>query len=443
MSATSPAPATPALGVAAVGLLCLAVAMGIGRFAFTPLLPLMLQEGRIGLPEASALATANYLGYGLGALACALLPWLHQRVPAWPSLPPTRAMRWGLGATVLLTLCMALPWVQAWPWWRFLAGVASALVFVFTSAWSLAGLTARGAPHLGGVIYAGPGLGITLSGLVATALVAQGAGAALSWCVLGLLALLMSGSVWAQLQDAPTGADAGRPAGMAGVAARAADTAKASAGASPALPAAARSPGLPAAPGRSAGELWMLVLAYGLAGFGYIITATFMPVMARQALPGSVWLDLFWPLFGVGVSVGALLTLRLPVHWDRRPLLMAAYAMQALGVVLGLVWPSLAGFAWGSLLVGLPFTAITLFAMQEARRLRPLGAQALMGGLTASYGLGQVAGPLWVRLVLAHTDSTAQGFALALYSASATLLLGWLLYALWIWRCPLASQPAR
>ena len=52
-----------------------------------------------------------------------------------------------------------------------------------------------------------------------------------------------------------------------------------------------------------------LTIAYGLAGFGYIITATFLPVIARAALPGSVWLDLFWPILGIGVAVGAVLAL--------------------------------------------------------------------------------------------------------------------------------------
>jgi predicted MFS family arabinose efflux permease len=136
-------------------------------------------------------------------------------------------------------------------------------------------------------------------------------------------------------------------------------------------------------------------LAYGLAGFGYIITATFLPVIARQALPGSLWLDLFWPLFGIGVAVGALLTVRLPVHWDRRHLLMGCHAMQAIGVLLGMWWPTLAGLALGSLLLGLPFTAITLFAMQEARRLWPHNTSALIGLLTAAYGLGQIRARRW------------------------------------------------
>ena len=77
-----------------------------------------------------------------------------------------------------------------------------------------------------------------------------------------------------------------------------------------------------------------------------------------------------------GVAAGALITIRFPAHWDRRHLLMACYAMQACGILLGVWWPSLPGFALGSLLIGLPFTAITLFAMQEVRRLRPHGTRA-------------------------------------------------------------------
>jgi predicted MFS family arabinose efflux permease len=124
------------------------------------------------------------------------------------------------------------------------------------------------------------------------------------------------------------------------------------------------------------------------------------------------------------VSCGALLTVRLPVHWDRRRLLMGCYAMQAAGVLLSVWWPSLFGFAFGSLLLGLPFTAITLFAMQEARRLRPHDASAFIGLLTAAYGLGQIAGPPLVAALLRHSATPGAGFALSLQIAAATLLAG-------------------
>ena len=67
--------------VALAGMAALAAAMGIGRFAFTPLLPMMLSDGVITLVDGSWLATANYVGYLLGALACMALPWVAPKAP--------------------------------------------------------------------------------------------------------------------------------------------------------------------------------------------------------------------------------------------------------------------------------------------------------------------------------------------------------------------------
>ena len=400
------------IAVALAGLLALAVAMGIGRFAFTPLLPMMLHDGVITLPAASWLASANYLGYWLGAMACALQPWAWRR---WRSLrgsaPPlvhTVAVRVGLVATVLLTLGMALQAPAFWPLWRFLAGVASALVFVYGAGWCLVRLTALGAPALAGIIFVGPGLGITVSGLAATAMVAAGGSAATGWAVFGVLAAVLTALAWPHLRGVVL------------------------------LPAMAPA----VAVGGQGSAMAVFTLAYGLAGFGYIVTATFLPVIARQALPGSVWLDLFWPLLGIAVAAGALLTLRLPTHWDRRHLLIGCYVMQALGVLMGAWLPSLWGFALGSLLIGLPFTTITLFVMQEARRLRPHNASAFIGGLTAAYGLGQIAGPPMVALLMAPgggAGSAGRGFALSLQIAAAALLLGAGLFAGLAHRHPLAE----
>lgn len=394
----APADTIRPIAIALAGLLSLAVAMGIGRFAFTPLLPLMLHDGTVDLAGASWLATANYAGYWIGALACALQPALWRR---WgrPPLAHTAAVRSGLVATVLLTLGMALPLPALWPLWRGLAGMASALVFVYVAGWCLARLAALGAPALAGLIFVGPGLGIAASGLAASVMVACGVRAGTGWAVFALLAAVLTAIAWPQLRGSVT------------------------------APAAAHSGDAP--PPR--GTVPVLALAYGLAGFGYIVTATFLPVIARQMLPGSIWLDLFWPLFGLGVAGGALLTLRLPVHWDRRSLLMGCYGMQASGILLGVWLPSLWGFAVGSLLLGLPFTAITLFAVQEVRRLRPHDASALIGLLTAAFGLGQIAGPPMVAALLARSATPAQGFAWSLELAATALLAGLLMYG-WLVR---------
>ena len=392
--------------LAAAGLLSLAAAMGIGRFAFTPLLPMMLADGVLDLPAASWLASANYFGYLVGALLCTFQPWIWRRLGSPPPPRPTAMVRGGLATTALLTLGMALHLPAAWPVLRFAAGVASAFVFVYTSGWCLAQLALRGVPQMGALIYTGPGAGIILSGLAASGMVALNWTAASGWLIFGALATILAVTVW--------------PAFHAGNEA--------------AAPSAAAPESAPATASQgSRAEMGLLTLGYGLAGFGYIITATFLPVIARQALPGSAWLDLFWPIFGLGVVLGAMTASRVPARWNRRWLLAACYLVQATGVAASLVSPTLAGFALGSLLLGLPFTAITFFAMQEVRRLRPQHAASSIGLLTAMYGVGQIVGPPLAAALLARSATPWLGFSRSLEIAAGSLLFGALMF-LWMAR---------
>ncbi|MCA8017859.1 YbfB/YjiJ family MFS transporter [Burkholderia metallica] len=368
----------------------LAVVLGVGRFAFTPLLPLMLADGSIGLKAGGWLASANYAGYFVGAVSCAAL-----------RVAPARMVRVGLAATVLLTAAMGVGHLlPVWLAVRFVAGVVSAWTFVFVSQWGLRRLTELHAPEWSGVIYAGPGVGIVVTGLLGSALAGQRA--ASGWLGFAALSAVLSVSIWRTFTAAP--AQVVPPGGAA-----------------PHAPAAAAAVDTPArARGHRTDAAWLVVL-YGLPGFGYIITATFLPVIARAALPaGSPWPDLFWPMFGAALIVGAIAAARLPAHWDNRLLLAAGCATQALGIAAGIVWPTAAGFSVGSALLGLPFTAITLFAMREARRLHGERAAGLMGYATASYGVGQILGPLVAAPLAARFGS----FSPALWVAVAALLLG-------------------
>jgi MFS family permease len=461
----------------------LAVALGIGRFAFTPLLPLMLHGGVFGQPQLDIqhggwLASFNYAGYFLGAVTCAAL-----------RIEPARMVRWGLVATVLLTLTMGVA-SQFWIWAavRFIAGAVSAWTFVFASQWGLRRLAELGAHGWGGVIYTGPGVGIVGTGLLVS--VAGGYGATVGWLGFGLIAAALSVVVWpvfgaasgsgeknlrarmvgsgrgdqasvgamsqrvaresgateraaargagtdgvgtygAQFQGAGTqraavqgaAAQSAGTAGTFGAESQGAAAQSAATQATPIQRPAAQPTTTSAAHHATrhhADALW-LILLYGVPGFGYIITATFLPVIARHALPGSAWPDLFWPMFGAALIVGALLAARLPVHWDNRTLLAGCYVLQACGIALGIVWPTAGGFSFGSILIGLPFTAITLFAMREARRLRGDDAAGLMGYATAAYGVGQIIGPLVAAPIAEQTGS----FSPALWLAAGALLLG-------------------
>ena len=396
------------LRIALAGLVALAVAMGIGRFAFTPILPMMLHDGVVDLPRASWLASTNYLGYLVGALLCTFDPWLRRRLGAHGPAEGAAQVRRGLAATAVLTLAMALPWPAAWPALRFAAGVASAYVLVHSSGWCLAQLAARGAPALGGVMFAGPGAGIVVSGLLAGAMVSWQWRASTAWIVFALLAAGLSGAVWAVFRRQHEAAPSDRPPLRTG-------------------PASAPDPQPPGDPAARHGraEIAALAFAYGLSGFGYIVTATFLPVIARAAIAGSPLIDLFWPIFGAGVMCGALLASRLRAAIDRRWLLAAAYLVQSAGIGIGVAWPTEAGFAVGSLLLGLPFTALTFFAMQEARRIRPLAAASTIGLLTTLFALGQALGPPLVAALLHRSGGDAHlAFQRSLVVAAASLLVG-------------------
>ncbi|MDQ0015419.1 cbb3-type cytochrome oxidase subunit 3 [Variovorax boronicumulans] len=365
----------------------LAVAMGLGRFAFTPMLPIMLGEEKLELAGGGVLASLNYLGYFLGAVSCAAI-----------GIKASSMVRGGLVATAALLIGMGL--LHSFTGWGILraaAGVMSAWVFVFASGWGLRRLAETNSPTLAGVIYTGPGIGIAMTGLLGGALGRWGS--EVGWIGLGLLAVVLIAVIWRVFDDGEVaqGGSAKAPVSASSAAASGADRSDA---------------------------IWLVAL-YGLAGFGYIITATFLPVIARQALPGSSWPDFFWPLFGAAIIPGALIGARAPVHWDNRLLLAAAYALQALGVVLSVAWPTIIGFALGSLLLGMPFTAITLFAMREARRLRGNAAAGLIGYATASYGVGQIIGPLFAAPLAQRTGSFEQ----PLLVAAVALALGAVLFA--------------
>lgn len=366
---------TPPWVIGMTGLLALAVAMGIGRFAFTPLLPMMLHDGEVTLLQGGWLATSNYFGYFIGA-ASSMAIRVH----------PGRMVRIGLVATILCTLGMGVVHTQvAWLILRGLAGVASAWVLVFASGWCLLRLSERGRPQLAAMMFCGPGAGIVLTGLAASAMVQADWRASSGWLCFAVLALLVVAVIWPQFRSAQS----------------------------------------PVAPAKGSGNAlssraWLLAWIYGLAGFGYIITATFLPVIARHALPGSPWPDLFWPMFGAGVVCGAALATRVSTRHDPVVLLAIAYVLQALAILTAIVSPTVAGFAVSSALLGLPFTAITAFAMREAHALAGASTARLMGLMTATYGLGQIAGPPLATGLVSHTGS----FTPSLMVAAGALLGG-------------------
>src|SRR5215217_6645885 len=170
------------------GIVALAVAMGIGRFAFTPLMPLMMRDGTLSAAAGAEWAAANYGGYLAGALTA-----------SWFSGDPRRGVQLSLIGVALTTLAAA--WIDGETLallgavLRAAAGVFSAWALVCASSWCLAELARRHAPQLGAWIYTGVGLGIALAG--ALAWLGGRQPAAWLWLELGLVAA--AGAVFAGL----------------------------------------------------------------------------------------------------------------------------------------------------------------------------------------------------------------------------------------------------
>ena len=358
---------------AIAGLAALAVAMGVGRFAFTPLLPMMQGDAGVSLAQGGHLAAANYLGYLAGAL--------------W-AMRPARAdvaIRISLLTIAVATLAMGVTHgMPAWVWWRTVAGVASAWALVQVSSWCLQELAALGKPELGGVVFSGVGWGIALAGALCLALMAAGANSSQAWIALGTVSLLAGAVLWPIVarRDAAATATAGN--GLTWTA-----------------------------------DATRLVLCYGVFGFGYIIPATFVPVMARDIIADPLVFGWAWPIFG---TTAALSTLFIARRDNRRVWAIAALVMAG-GVAAPMVVPGIAGVVGSALLVGGTFMVITMAGMQEARQ---VGGPALMAAMTAAFATGQIAGPLAVSALVHMRGGMSAALSIAAVSLILSgLALGW------------------
>jgi len=376
-----------AVRVALCAFLTLVVAMGIGRFAFTPQVPLMIAEHQLSLTSAAVVAAFNYLGYLCGS---------------FDAMRATRRVEWrlqaGVWGAVILTLMSA--WASG-PWQhglvRFLVGWASGWAMVLIAAWSNEQLHRYQRPGLSAAVFAGPGTGIFISGMLAVGLHSHQVSAAWAWLAYGVLALVL---VVLIARTLPRTGQLHRP-----------ETAP--------------------EPLRLTPGLRRLVWSYSLAGFGYILPATFLAQMATSRFPGLIS-QFVWPVFGgaavVGIVIG-ILTRHLGSSHRRLALVLW---VQAVGVFASDMIPGLGGLALGSALVGGGFLCVVQLSLQYARELAPLHTRYLAGLLTTGYAVGQLVGPLLSALSTLLTHRLEP----ALYVAGAALLVAGAL----VWRREPAAE---
>jgi hypothetical protein len=163
-------------------------------------------------------------------------------------------------------------------------------------------------------------------------------------------------------------------------------------------------------------ESWRLVLCYGAFGFGYIVPATFLPLMAKEIIADPRLFGLAWPLFGAAACASTLVAMRLK-QFSFRAVWIASQLAMALGVVIPLVVPGLAGVMLAALLVGGTFMVVTMAGLQVARAAAGHHARPLMAAMTSAFAVGQILGPMSVDVLGRASGS----FAPALIVAAAVL----------------------
>lgn len=342
------------------GICTLILTIGIARFAYTPLLPLM--QAQAGLSDAAGgwLATANYLGYMSGALLAASLSSLKLKFKLY---------RAGVLLALVSTFWMAQTQDFAiWAALRYVAGLSAAAGMLLASGLVLNWLMRHGHRAELGIHFSGIGLGIIVSGVVVMALNRFSLDWAAQWQIFGALGLLLAVPAWAWVP----------PPATANVGAAAASPAPGSAAAPLAPPAA-----------------WMrLMLAmYFCAGFGFVISATFTVAIAAKQSALAHTGGLAWVMVGLAAVPAVLAWDRIARRVGDLPALLAAFVMQTASVLLPAFSDLPAMFLAAALLYGGSFIGIVSLTLALVGRAFPANPAKAMARLTLSYGVAQVLAP--------------------------------------------------
>ncbi len=357
------------------GLAALAVGLGIGRFVYTPILPGMMTDLGLTGSQAGLIASANFAGYLAGALAAAL------------PLPASRrvVLVLCLAVSCLTTLAMAglsdLPLMMAA---RFIGGFASAGVLVLTSGLVLERGSAQGDRQAPSLLFAGVGVGIAISALLVVIVAGAGLDWRVEWLISGLVSILLAGMAVAKIEDTPS-----------------------------------RQPVKQGARARFSGGILPLVVAYGLFGLGYIVTATFLVAIIRSEPSLRAIEPFVWFIVGIAAAFSVNIWLRIAARQGTLVAFAVACAIEAVGVGASAVVMTQASMLLAAVLLGGTFMGITALGLMAARERSSGDPQRLLAMMTVAFSIGQIVGPT----AAGYLHDVTGDFTLASYGAALALIL--------------------
>ncbi|MBM7610389.1 MFS family permease [Lysinibacillus composti] len=374
------------IGVLFGGVLLLVVAMGISRFAFTPILPFMRNDEGVTFEAAGYLASSNYIGYFIGALGAGFV---------------NRSKKGFLIINILLNILSILIMGLTHSFWlwiilRLIAGVTAGYIFVLTSSIIMDYLASHSLSRWSGFLFSGIGLGIAVSGLLVPFIESSYSWEG-TWISLGLLSALLFVTtivLWRQITVH--------------------DSVKIEKSKETRI---------------FQGLMPWLVLAYGLEGLGYIITGTFLVDIIYNIESLRVYASYSWVVVGIAAAPAAPLWMAMISKFSTVKLLSAAYILQVIGIVL----PVFSQTAWSVLLsaflFGFTFVGIVSLSTAYARELFPKQSGTVVSILTTVYALGQIIGPIFASSFEAYFNSYKAPLTFA--GSAVIFALALLLFGRW------------
>ena len=370
------------IGVLLGGVLLLVVAMGISRFAFTPILPFMRIDEGLSFEEGGYLASSNYIGYFVGALGAGFI---------------YRNKKNFLLITVVLNILsifiMGLTHsFLLWILLRFVAGATSGFIFVLTSSIIMDYLASHYQTRFSGFLFSGIGIGIAISGLLVPFIegIFDWEGTWLGLGILSALLLISTLFLWKNISI------------KNGEKVKKSNDTRILQGFMP----------------------W-LIIAYGLEGLGYIITGTFLVDIIYNIESLRSFASFSWVIAGIAAAPAAPIWMLLISKYSTVKVLSLAYILQVIGILL----PVLTQTAWSVLLsaflFGFTFVGIVSLSTAYARELFPKQSGVVVSALTTAYALGQIIGPILASSVESYFNSfkAPLSFAGSIVSVALAVLL--------------------
>ncbi|QOD13755.1 YbfB/YjiJ family MFS transporter [Psychrobacter sp. 28M-43] len=388
--------------IACIGMYCMAVVMGYGRFLFTATLPDIMVQLSLSTTIAGWLASINYIGYFIGALIAMFVP---QR-STWQALT-----LWAI-ISVVTTMLLVIPNMSLTLWYiiRLIAGIASGVAMILSSSFVIQNLSPERRSVLSAVHYAGIGVGISASAIVTWWLLKLGYHFDVIWLVAGVTSLPL---VWLMYAIKPRRV-------------RAVDSQEIDAKQHVSMHQAylnfKRS--LYEAISGHHKALTLLFVSYVLAGFGYISSATFLPVMAAQRLTTQTYAGLMiWLVVGIFAMLSNPLWGALAKRIGEIKTLMGLTVLQAFGMCLPIWFDGALGLYGNAAILGLTFVGMVSMTLTLFKNVNPAYSNLLIALATLAYALGQFLGPL-VTVALAGKDGN---FNAGLLVAAIGLMIGFVL----------------